>query len=225
MMPDRICPQCGQVVPWGRQSCPICSTQRGHLWSLRPEAYLAILSVLIIGLFVITSLVVRLYRDSQRGLAQFALTRGEQDLRAGHTSVALADFRTAFSYSGGDARYQLRLAQALAAAAQEQSESAPAPFLLVESAGGRWHGISREELRQRAAHFPPDARLEQLLGEAPLPHLHPDQPLEEGMCRLGQWPLLPVVSRVDLSKLEGVLSLPDALVAYGIDDFRLTEDD
>jgi CBS domain-containing protein len=41
-----------------------------------------------------------------------------------------------------------------------------------------------------------------------------DQSLEEALRALGDWPVLPVVSRADLSRLEGVLTLPDILRAF-----------
>ena len=48
-----------------------------------------------------------------------------------------------------------------------------------------------------------------------LPWLHPDQTLDEALRRIGDWPLLPVVSRADLRKLEGTVSLSDILNLYG----------
>jgi tetratricopeptide (TPR) repeat protein len=49
----------------------------------------------------------------EKGLAEEWYTRGEEDLRARHASAALADFRTALSYSHDNEHYQLQLAQAL----------------------------------------------------------------------------------------------------------------
>ena len=47
---------------------------------------------------------------------------------------------------------------------------------------------------------------------------HSDQSLHLAMDRLGQsrFELLPVVSRADVHKLEGVVLLQDALDSYGI---------
>jgi hypothetical protein len=47
-----------------------------------------------------------------------------------------------------------------------------------------------------------------------LPHLHADQPLDVALRRIGDHPLLPVVSRTNLQHLEGVVSLEDVLRAY-----------
>ena len=52
-----------------------------------------------------------------------------------------------------------------------------------------------------------------------VPHTHTDQPLHLALERLSKYHLdvLPVVHRADIHKLEGVVTLPDVLDAYGID--------
>ena len=87
-------------------------------------------------------------------------------------------------------------------------------FILVEDGTGKWYGIMKDELRRRAAQLHAGPTLRSLLPETPLPHLHPDQALDEALRRLGDWPLLPIVNRADFRKLEGVVSLPDILEAY-----------
>ena len=47
-----------------------------------------------------------------------------------------------------------------------------------------------------------------------LPVLHPDHPLDMALRYANQWPLVPVVSRADLHKLEGVVSERDILNRY-----------
>jgi hypothetical protein len=51
------------------------------------------------------------------------------------------------------------------------------------------------------------------------PHLHSDQSIHLALERMGAAGLdvLPVVSRADLHKLEGVVVLRDVLGSYGID--------
>ncbi|MGO9865636.1 MAG: CBS domain-containing protein [Terriglobales bacterium] len=48
--------------------------------------------------------------------------------------------------------------------------------------------------------------------------MHPDQGLDVALDRMGanQIELLPVVSRADVHKLEGVVTLRDVLDAYGV---------
>jgi CIC family chloride channel protein len=67
-----------------------------------------------------------------------------------------------------------------------------------------------------------DGRKEQPLKnfvEAPqVPHLHTDHPLHLALERMSTYHLdvLPVVHRADIHKLEGVVTLPDVLNAYGV---------
>jgi chloride channel protein, CIC family len=63
-----------------------------------------------------------------------------------------------------------------------------------------------------------DKRLEALVDVLAFPHMHTDQGLDVALERMGtnQLDLLPVVSRVDVHKLEGVVTLRDVLDAYGV---------
>jgi CIC family chloride channel protein len=68
-----------------------------------------------------------------------------------------------------------------------------------------------------------DGRKEQLLKDLvetlQVPHLHTDHPLHLALERMSTYHLdvLPVVHRADIHKLEGVVTLPDVLSAYGVD--------
>jgi len=50
--------------------------------------------------------------------------------------------------------------------------------------------------------------------KGPLPFVFRDMSLEEALHWAGDWPALPVLSRADLSKLEGALTLDDILKAF-----------
>jgi CIC family chloride channel protein len=54
------------------------------------------------------------------------------------------------------------------------------------------------------------------VGMPPAPRLYPDLPLDAAMRVLGEYPLLPVVSRTDPTKLIGTITLADVHRAYGI---------
>jgi CIC family chloride channel protein len=47
-----------------------------------------------------------------------------------------------------------------------------------------------------------------------IPYLHPDHSLDIAMRYVYRWPVLPVVSRADLGKLEGIISKDDVLKRY-----------
>ncbi len=95
-----------------------------------------------------------------------------------------------------------------------RAEASAEVFVLVKDGPERWRGIKKDELRRWAPQMRQTDPLHDLLPETTLPYLHPDQPLGEALRRLGEWPLLPVVSRVNLGNLEGVVGLPDILAAY-----------
>jgi len=58
-------------------------------------------------------------------------------------------------------------------------------------------------------------------GDAP-PHVHSDHPLSVALSRMGatNHTVLPVVSRANVRLLLGVVTLPDILRAYGVDQPR-----
>ncbi|MBI4164504.1 MAG: chloride channel protein [Acidobacteria bacterium] len=84
----------------------------------------------------------------------------------------------------------------------QRVENSPEPFLLVEERRGKWSGFMKSDLRRWAS----DAGSETLgsvLPDRRLPHLHPDQPLDEALRRLRDFPILPVVNRANFSKPTG----------------------
>jgi CBS domain-containing protein len=52
-----------------------------------------------------------------------------------------------------------------------------------------------------------------------VPHVHPDHPLGLALTRMGamRHAVLPVVSRANVRKMIGVITLPDILAAYGVE--------
>ncbi len=72
--------------------------------------------------------------------------------------------------------------------------------------------LEREAADSAAKH------LDELVGELVFPHVHPDQGLDLALERMGanQIEVLPVVSRADVHKLEGIVTLRDILDSYGV---------
>jgi len=64
----------------------------------------------------------------------------------------------------------------------------------------------------------PEKPLNDLVDPLAFPHVHTDQGLELALERMGanQLEILPVVSRANVHKLEGVVTLADILRAYGV---------
>ena len=79
-------------------------------------------------------------------------------------------------------------------------------------------GVLRLGTLQTAVAGPQPKLLDALLDRADFPHLHVDHPLSLALERMGahQVDALPVVSRADVHKLEGVVTLKDVLALYGV---------
>ncbi|MGC1105076.1 MAG: chloride channel protein [Candidatus Acidiferrales bacterium] len=95
---------------------------------------------------------------------------------------------------------------------REAELSAPPQLLLWRREGG-WRIVAREDLRQLTPAASSDFEIP---SKGPLPQLYPDQHLDEALRIIGDWPLVPVVNRANVEKLEGVLSLDDILHKYRI---------
>lgn len=78
--------------------------------------------------------------------------------------------------------------------------------------------MSKRSLEQAAEEHGRAKPLSDLVNGCTFPHLHADQSLHRALERLGGsgFDLLPVVSRADVHKLEGVVLLRDVLDSYGI---------
>jgi len=78
--------------------------------------------------------------------------------------------------------------------------------------------ISLSTLAREVAEAPDNQTLAELLSGRVFPHVHPDQGLDLALERMGenQVEMLPVVSRADVHKLEGIVTLPDVLDSYGL---------
>jgi CIC family chloride channel protein len=77
--------------------------------------------------------------------------------------------------------------------------------------------VSRATLEKAAGDGGGAGNLEQFVTEPEFPHLHADQALSVALDQLGASHLdaLPVVSRADVHKLEGMVTLQDVLNMYG----------
>jgi CIC family chloride channel protein len=78
--------------------------------------------------------------------------------------------------------------------------------------------LSFGKLQQAATSGPATERLKELMDGGDFPHLHADHPLSLALERMGAFQVnaLPVVSRADIHKLEGIVTLKDVLALYGV---------
>ncbi len=87
----------------------------------------------------------------------------------------------------------------------------------VTNAKGIVGMVSSGTLQKALADGEPNRTVAELMDSRDFPHVHADHPLTMALERMGatQLDVLPVVSRADVHKLEGVVTLPDVLNAYG----------
>jgi len=86
--------------------------------------------------------------------------------------------------------------------------------ILVRRHRTGWNTISSRELRTRMSEGNGELSVMTALPMAEIPYLHPDHSLDIAMRYVYRWPVLPVVSRADLGKLEGIISKEDVLKRY-----------
>jgi len=94
--------------------------------------------------------------------------------------------------------------------------------LLVGLNPSGWSSVTRQEIETMVKEGKGGLTLSSVLATRQIPFLHPDHPLEMALRHVDRWPLIPVVSRADYRKLEGVVSHNDVLNRYR--DFERDED-
>jgi len=102
--------------------------------------------------------------------------------------------------------------------ALERVRSSEFKTWLVTDRQGLVGVINLATLAEEAAKDSDGRRLADLLEEAVFPHVHPDQGLELALERMGsnRLEILPVVSRADIHRVEGIVTLRDVLDSYGV---------
>ncbi|MFZ0414797.1 MAG: tetratricopeptide repeat protein [Candidatus Acidiferrales bacterium] len=88
------------------------------------ETVILLCAALLVVQIFLTGIVTRAYHQKLAALAQQWLAAGEQELKLGHATGALADFRNALVYAPDDSQIQLRLALALAASGRDNEANA-----------------------------------------------------------------------------------------------------
>ncbi len=93
-------------------------------------------------------------------------------------------------------------------------EANPDAVLLLRVRPGEWWIPDREDVLRRAPDASPAVTAVHVKSKGPVPYLFRDQSLSEALQVIGDWPVLPVANRANLSKLEGILTLADTLRAF-----------
>jgi len=95
-----------------------------------------------------------------------------------------------------------------------QIEESPSDIFLVRLQPSGWSHITKKEIGTKVGEGKGAVTLRSVLPMRQLPVLHPDHPLDMALRYANQWPLVPVVSRADFHKLEGIISERDILNRY-----------
>ena len=109
---------------------------------------------------------------------------------------------------------QMRVEEAV-----EQTRSGPFRIWPVADKGYFLGILNKEDLECAFVDGRKEQPLASLVETLHVPHVHADHALHLALERMSKYHLdvLPVIHRADLHKLEGVVTLPDVLDAYGID--------
>ncbi|MGH9444202.1 MAG: chloride channel protein [Terriglobia bacterium] len=86
---------------------------------------------------------------------------------------------------------------------------------LVNLRRGVWSVVARETIQEQVRSGNGEQPLSTQLRGSPLPWLHPDQSLDTALRLIAGRPFLPVVSRVNPERLQGVIAITDILEVYG----------
>ncbi len=98
--------------------------------------------------------------------------------------------------------------------ALQRTAKDPATVLLVRLSSSAWSALTNLELTEMVEDGKGDLTLDSVLAGRKIAFLHPDLPLHSALRYIDRWPLVPVVSRADFRKLEGVISQSDVLRCF-----------
>jgi CIC family chloride channel protein len=100
----------------------------------------------------------------------------------------------------------------------ERSSASQYRAFLVADEGNVVGVLSRLNLEKTLAGDGTEKKLSDLIGSLEFPHVHTDHALHVALERMSEsrLDLLPVVSRADVHKLEGIVTLRDVLDSYGV---------
>ena len=100
-----------------------------------------------------------------------------------------------------------------ASEAVRRTHSAEADFFLIRLVPSGWSSITQKQLARLVSDGKQEMTLASMCGDQ-LPVLYPDLPLEMALRHVHSTELIPVISRVDSHKLEGVISRDAVLGKY-----------
>jgi CIC family chloride channel protein len=98
------------------------------------------------------------------------------------------------------------------------TDNSPSDNMLVSLSPTGWSSVTKQEIRTMVNEGKGELSLRSVLPMRQLPHLHPDHPLDMALRYVNQWSVVPVVSRANFRKLEGIITRDDVLNRYRVAD-------
>ena len=98
--------------------------------------------------------------------------------------------------------------------AMQKLEGTAAEEILVRMHPAGWNNVRLSDLKKMMSEGKGDLILRSVLPIRQVPYLHPDQSLDLALRSVARWPILPVVSRANITKLEGVITKHDVWDKY-----------
>jgi len=89
------------------------------------------------------------------------------------------------------------------------------PIFLVRMHPSGWSAVSRDHLQRFFREGKGELTLGSILPAQSLPSLYPDLPLDSALRYVNDYPIVPVVNRADLLRLEGIVSRESVFQKYG----------
>jgi CIC family chloride channel protein len=94
------------------------------------------------------------------------------------------------------------------------AKTQPGVKFLVTRNQRSWSLLTSEELERLGSEGKDGETLNAVLPDRPVPYLYPDQDLDVALGYTQEWTLIPVVSRTNNIRLQGIIELADVLHAY-----------
>ncbi|HVM74336.1 MAG TPA: chloride channel protein [Candidatus Saccharimonadales bacterium] len=93
-------------------------------------------------------------------------------------------------------------------------DQAPERMCLVRLNPTGWGMLTRDEIAKLVQDGKAGASIGSVLNSGAMPYLHPDHPLDMVLRYIDRWPVLPVVSRANIGKLEGIITQHNVMEKY-----------
>ena len=98
--------------------------------------------------------------------------------------------------------------------ARPEIEESKQEWLLIYDKSRGWLLARKADVLKRADSLPASTKLGDIVGRETVPIVHPDNPIDFPLRRLGDRPFLPVVHRAHPDRLVGIVSREDVLRVY-----------